>query len=55
MRKLLRKCRYCNTYTISEQCPKCGKKTFTAHPPKFSPDDKYLELRMKWFVQSTNS
>jgi len=42
---LLRKCPPCRTYTLSDSCPKCGKKTVTPHPAKFSPDDKYIKYR----------
>ncbi|WP_174449167.1 RNA-protein complex protein Nop10 [Conexivisphaera calida] len=45
--RLLRVCRKCNRYTFEQTCPICGGPTEIAHPPPFSPDDKYLELRMK--------
>ena len=45
--KRIRKCGSCATYTLSESCPKCAGKTLTAHPPKFSPEDKYAEYRRK--------
>ncbi|MDH7563408.1 MAG: RNA-protein complex protein Nop10 [Candidatus Bathyarchaeota archaeon] len=44
---LLRKCEKCGQYTLrKETCPYCGGKLRLAHPPKFSPDDKYLKYRM---------
>ncbi|MEM1565874.1 MAG: RNA-protein complex protein Nop10 [Candidatus Bathyarchaeia archaeon] len=44
---LLRKCRKCGTYTLrKDKCPKCGGVVRVPHPPKFSPEDKYLRLRM---------
>ncbi|MEM0287675.1 MAG: RNA-protein complex protein Nop10 [Nitrososphaerota archaeon] len=43
----MRRCPVCYTYTFSDRCPKCGNPTSIPHPPKFSPDDKYLELRVK--------
>lgn len=43
----LRKCIKCGAYTMSEQCPKCGGETHTAHPPKFSPEDKYGKYRRR--------
>jgi len=53
--KLLRICRKCNRYTFEEKCPICGGPTGIAHPPKFSPDDKYLELRIKPKLERTSS
>jgi H/ACA ribonucleoprotein complex subunit 3 len=44
---LLRKCENCQSYTLNnEKCPYCGGKVRVPHPPKFSPDDKYLRYRM---------
>jgi H/ACA ribonucleoprotein complex subunit 3 len=44
---LLRKCEKCGKYTLKkEQCPYCGGTVRVPHPPKFSPDDKYLMYRM---------
>jgi len=44
---LLRKCERCRKYTLKEDtCPHCGEKVRVPHPPKFSPDDKYLMYRM---------
>jgi len=44
---LIKKCFSCEIYTLKEKCPKCGKKTRTPHPPKFSPEDKYGKYRRK--------
>ena len=46
MRFQLRKCVSCNHYTLKDKCPKCNEKTKTAHPAKFSPDDKYMKYRL---------
>ena len=46
MRFLLRKCSKCFHYTLKEKCPKCGEETNSAHPAKFSPDDKYMRYRL---------
>ena len=46
MRFLLRKCSKCNQYTLKEKCPKCNQETISAHPAKFSPDDKYMRYRL---------
>jgi len=44
---LLRKCVKCGKYTLNKVlCPYCGGKVRVPHPPKFSPDDKYLKYRM---------
>jgi len=32
---------------MKEECPKCGEKTRIAHPPKFSPEDKYAKYRRR--------
>jgi H/ACA ribonucleoprotein complex subunit 3 len=45
---LLRKCRKCGIYTLKKDlCPNCGGQVRVPHPPKFSPDDKYLKYRMR--------
>jgi len=44
---LLRRCESCGKYTLrKDSCPYCGGKVRVPHPPKFSPDDKYLKYRM---------
>jgi H/ACA ribonucleoprotein complex subunit 3 len=35
----------CCVYTLQENCPKCGSKTLSAHPPRFSFADKYAKYR----------
>ncbi|MCS7107843.1 MAG: RNA-protein complex protein Nop10 [Sulfolobales archaeon] len=42
----MRKCVKCGVYTLNEACPKCSLKTTVAHPPKFSPNDKYVRHRI---------
>ncbi len=46
MRFQLRKCIKCNQYTLKEKCTKCNEGTISAHPAKFSPDDKYMRYRL---------
>jgi H/ACA ribonucleoprotein complex subunit 3 len=41
----IRKCLKCKIYTLKETCPKCGSRTESAHPPRFSPEDKYGKYR----------
>ncbi|WP_309491958.1 RNA-protein complex protein Nop10 [Candidatus Hecatella orcuttiae] len=43
---LLRKCRDCGVYTLSQTvCPKCGGTIYSPIPPKFSVEDKYGKYR----------
>ena len=50
--KSLRKCVKCGLYTMNDanvKCTnaKCGGETRAAHPPKYSPVDKYASYRRK--------
>ena len=45
MRSLITKCPSCGSYTMKGACPKCGAATVSAHPAKYSPDDKYARYR----------
>ena len=42
----LKKCPKCGAYSLKPECPKCGASTVSAHPAKFSPDDKYMRYRL---------
>ena len=46
MKFILRKCAVCVTYTLKKICPACGSDTRSAHPAKYSPDDKYARYRL---------
>jgi len=46
MRFLLRRCVECIRYTLKQACPLCGADTESAHPAKYSPDDKYARYRL---------
>jgi H/ACA ribonucleoprotein complex subunit 3 len=46
MKHLIRKCPACNIYTLLHECPKCRSQTVDPHPPKYSPDDKYIRYRV---------
>jgi len=46
MKFQLRKCIKCYQYTLKEKCSKCNEETISAHPAKFSPDDKYMRYRL---------
>lgn len=44
----MRKCSTCGRYTLRKDlCPYCGSPLITPHPPRFSPEDKYLKYRYK--------
>ncbi|MHB1867658.1 MAG: RNA-protein complex protein Nop10 [Nitrososphaerales archaeon] len=48
MNRILKKCKVCQTYTLGEKCPKCGSSEIVMpHPPRFSPDDRYLRYRVQ--------
>ena len=47
MKFLLRKCIYCNKYTMKISCLQCNQKTAFMHPAKFSLQDKYLKQRIR--------
>lgn len=38
-------CKNCDNYTLGKKCKKCGKKTISKNPPKFSPQDHYGKYR----------
>ena len=42
----IRKCNKCKKYTLKDECSNCHEKTFSVHPAKFSPDDKYMKYRI---------
>lgn len=45
MKSSLRKCPECGRYTVKEECQTCLCATVTAHPPRYSPEDKYGKYR----------
>ncbi len=47
MQRLMKKCPSCSAYTLKEECPKCKTPTKSAHPPKYSKEDKYAAYRRK--------
>jgi H/ACA ribonucleoprotein complex subunit 3 len=48
----LKRCPVCYTYTLKARCPRCDAKTVAAHPPKFSPDDKYFYMKLREYHES---
>ena len=59
MKFQLRKCQKCQTYSLKNNCGKCNNETTSAHPAKFSPDDKYLKYRLQdnyyWLFYGSNN
>ncbi|MGC8600928.1 MAG: RNA-protein complex protein Nop10 [Thermoprotei archaeon] len=49
------RCPRCGAYTLKTKCPRCGATTVQAAPAKFSPDDPYLEYKIKARKQQGNS
>jgi H/ACA ribonucleoprotein complex subunit 3 len=41
----IRRCPHDRTYTLAKTCPACESPTVTAHPARFSPEDKYGKYR----------
>lgn len=48
----LRKCDNCDQYTLEQKCPQCGFETRSAHPARFSPEDKdsadRIAIKERW-------
>ena len=44
--KKLKICPSCKEYAMRDTCA-CGAETRSAHPPKYSPQDKYAKYRRK--------
>jgi len=45
MKFLMKRCPACGAYTFRDVCPSCGSPTGSAHPPRFSPEDKWGKYR----------
>lgn len=44
--RLIKKCPQCGQYTINpSKCPSCGASVVSAHPPRFSIEDRYGKYR----------
>ncbi|ABU81946.1 RNA-protein complex protein Nop10 [Ignicoccus hospitalis] len=46
MKFLMKKCVRCGRYTFKDVCPVCNGQTTVPHPPRFSPEDKYVKYRV---------
>lgn len=46
MKFVLKRCGSCGRYTLAPLCPSCGAESASAHPAKFSPDDRYAKYRL---------
>ena len=44
--KHILKCESCGEYTLKEKC-KCGGKALSIKPAKYSPEDPYVEYRIR--------
>ncbi len=42
---VLRVCRSCESYSLREKCPQCGRATQTPHPARYDPGDRYGKYR----------
>jgi len=43
----MRKCVNCGRYTLrQDKCPVCGSEVRVPHPPRFSPEDRYVRYRL---------
>ena len=40
------RCVKCDAYSLKKACAKCATQNASAHPTRFSPDDKFSEQRM---------
>jgi H/ACA ribonucleoprotein complex subunit 3 len=48
----MRKCKSCGRYVIvREKCPFCGGELYVPHPPRFSPQDRYVYYRLKMKIE----
>ncbi|NLZ30056.1 MAG: RNA-protein complex protein Nop10 [Methanomicrobiales archaeon] len=45
MSRRIRRCPHDQRYTLCLVCPACGRPTRTAHPARFSPEDRYGRYR----------
>ena len=45
MSRHILRCDKCKVYTMKDKCPKCGEKTFSVVPAKFSPEDRMGKYR----------
>lgn len=48
--KKIRKCAVCGKYTMQEI--HCGSQTKSAHPPKFTMEDKYARFRREGLAEA---
>jgi len=54
MRTLLRVCREDRAYTMKDVCPRCGGRTVSPLPPRFSPEDRYGAYRRRLKREGAN-
>jgi len=49
---LLQRCPQCGQYTMRDACPRCGAPTCSAHPARFSPEDRFSEERILFYQRN---
>jgi len=47
-------CKTCSEYTMKETCPRCGFRSVSPAPPRFSPEDRYGEYRRRMKLENRN-
>lgn len=54
MKWYMRRCVKCRRYTLdTDKCPYCGSNTEVPHPPRFSPEDRFVEYRIRAKIESS--
>ncbi len=53
MKWLMRRCVRCGRYTLAhDRCPYCGGELIVPHPPRFSPEDRYVAYRVEMKIKT---
>ncbi|MDO9536732.1 MAG: RNA-protein complex protein Nop10 [Thermoplasmata archaeon] len=47
MDNYMTRCMECGAYSLNDACQKCGGKTASPHPSRFSPEDRYGKYRRR--------
>ncbi|HIQ50453.1 MAG TPA: ribosome biogenesis protein [Nautiliaceae bacterium] len=54
MNRWIKKCKFCDIYTLKELCPKCKRKTTDINPPNVGLEDPYQKYRIKRRLKELN-